>query len=104
MGELWLGERHTERSGAKTEMAILTAVELTAFKHDLRRNAKQLMRDAQLSKTDWTAALQAIEDDFENRRANRRNLVNAAVSGPDLDPALIRKLVRAWMTYKAKGE
>jgi hypothetical protein len=86
-------------------MARLTNADLTAYKHALRHDpqARQAMRNAALSKSEWTAGLQGIEDWFEAQRPLIKAAIEAGIGHP-IPPILARKLVRVWMEHKFGGE
>lgn len=83
----------------------LTNADFTAYKHALRGDvtAKAEMRAAALSKAQWKAALQAIDDWYESERAAVKAAIDTA-AGVTLSNPLAKKLGRVWMQQKWGGE
>lgn len=86
-------------------MAVLTNDDFTAHRRFLRGDAaaRVEMQTAGLSKSQWKAALQAIEDTFESNRATMKSNMDTA-AGVTLSNALAKKLGRVWMQQKFGGE
>jgi hypothetical protein len=87
-------------------MAVLDNDDFTAYKRALRNNptARAEMKAAGISKAQWKAALQSIEDWYEADRATVSGLIDTATSPAVLTNALKKKLGRVWMQRKFGGE
>ncbi|MEE9586115.1 MAG: hypothetical protein V3W09_04365 [Nitrososphaerales archaeon] len=86
-------------------MATLTNEDFTFYKHALRQDAtaKTEMQSAELTKVQWKAAIQAIEDWYEADRLVVKGLMETA-SGVTLTNQLAKKLAKVWMKRKWEDE
>ena len=86
-------------------MAILTPTQLRDCQISLRHDpaARDAMRAAALSRAQWIGALQALEDRWENNRIATKAAMELA-AGVTLSNALAKKLAKAWMDMKYRGE
>ena len=86
-------------------MAVLTDAEFAAIRRNARSDpdAKQEYIRSGLTKTQWKAAVQAIEDDFESNRIPLKALMDAA-TGVTLSNPLAKKIGRTYFLWKGSGE
>jgi hypothetical protein len=86
-------------------MAALTGADFTRYKKQLRADPVALaeMKTAGLSKAQWMAALQAIEDRWTNDQPNYKAAVDTA-AGKTLSNTMAKKLAKVWMENKWGGE
>ena len=85
-------------------MAALTNADFTAYKRALRvdPDAKAEMRSLAPSKSAWKAALQALEDGYNSRRAAIKAEMDTAI-GATMTNTLAKKLEKVWMAQKSRG-
>ncbi len=87
-------------------MAVLTNVEFTLFKRRMRELAianptlRADLQAAQLSKANWKAAFQAVEDGYNSRRAAIGAEVDTA-AGQTLTNTIKKAMEDTWMPWKA---
>ena len=81
-------------------MAVLTASELA----ELRRNTSAASGTVTWDKGQINAALQAIEDDFENRRASVINAIDAATAPFAFTGAQKKQIIRHWLAQRSHRE
>ena len=86
-------------------MATLTDADFTAHKRALRQDpvARADLKAAGLTKAQWKAALQAVEDRFEEGRAGLKSAIDLA-AGTTLTSSMAKKLGKVWMQQKVGGE
>ncbi len=86
-------------------MAIITNKHCAKFRQNLHREALALMQaePIPLTKTEYKAAFQAIEDFWEANRVVLKGDINAAV-GRNISNTLARKIGKQWMQSKWGGE
>lgn len=86
-------------------MAILTTAQLRLCQTSLRTDpdARTEMRAKALSRAQWVAALQALEDRWEASRLATKTAMEAA-AGTTFTNTLAKKLAKAWMDMKYRGE
>ncbi len=86
-------------------MATITNVQCAKWRQKLHREALTLMQAEiiPLTKIEYKAAFQAIEDFWEDNRAGLKGNINTAV-GRNISNALARKIGKQWMRSKWGGE
>lgn len=86
-------------------MATLTSADFTRHKKQLMSDPEALaeMKAAGLSKAQWMAALQAIEDRWTADQANYKAAADAA-AGKTLTNLMAKKLAKVWMENKWRSE
>lgn len=86
-------------------MAVLTDADFAAIRRNARSDpdAKREYINSGLSKSQWKAAVQAIEDDFESNRTALKALVDTA-AGVTLSNPLAKKIGRTYFQWKWGGE
>ena len=86
-------------------MAVLTDADFAAIRKNARSDpaAKQEYINSGLTKTQWKAAVQALEDWFESNRAAQKAVMDTA-TGVTLANPLAKKIGRTFYQWKWGGE
>ena len=85
-------------------MAVLTDADFAAIRKNARSNpdSKREYLQSGLTKTQWKAAVQELEDWFESERAAQKTAMDSA--GVTLSNALAKKIGRTYYQWKWGGE
>ena len=86
-------------------MATITDVEAAKLRQKLHREHIDLMlaESPPLTKVQYTAAIQAIEDWYESERITVKGLIDTAV-GTTISNSLAKKIGKFWMKTKWGNE
>jgi len=86
-------------------MAALTDSDLNKIADYIRNdaNSKAELAASGVSKSQCHAAIQALDSTFENARGTIKANMDAA-AGVTLPVSLVKKLGRAWLQWKWRGE